>query len=156
MTLTWRKTTIAFAFLLATQLPISAQEREWVLDAQDKDTFIVFGVPNTTDMGLSLWCKIGEKSISLFAPMPRNIKSKAAKVALKLDDVEFPLHPKFSREEGNETVEAELKPRDKIMTALKSSDRIGLHIANHTTVFPTEGANFSEFSRLCEASAVSN
>lgn len=122
-----------------------AQEREWQLDAQGEDSYLVFGVPNTADIGMSLWCKLGQKTVSIFAPLPNTVAATDAKVSLKIDAQEFPLQPKFT----NKTFEAELKPSDEIMTAIASTERIGLVIADHVTVFPTEGANFFEFSRLC-------
>jgi hypothetical protein len=129
-------------------LHVLAQEREWQLDAQGEDAFLVFGVPNTTDMGISLWCKI--------APVPHNVKPVNVKVALKVDDTEFALKPKFNSGQGNATIEAELEPRDEILAALASTQRIGLHIADHTTIFPTEGANFFEFNKLCTTAPISN
>lgn len=45
-----------------------AQEREWLLDAADEDAFLVFGVPETDDVGVSLWCKIGSGKVKLFFP----------------------------------------------------------------------------------------
>jgi hypothetical protein len=149
---------IAAALMLALLYPVkaTAQEREWQLDAQGEDAFLVFGVPNTTDMGISFWCKIGEKTMSLYAPLPHNLKSIGAKVALKIDSATFPLEPKFNTEKGATTVEALLKPQDEIFEALNETARIALLIANHKAVFPTEGANFRAFNSLCATAPVSN
>jgi hypothetical protein len=149
---------IAAALMLALIYPMNAmaQEREWQLDAQGEDAFLVFGVPNTTDMGMSLWCKIGQKTMSFYAPMPHTLKSTNAAVALKIGTAAFPLKPKFTTENGSITLEAELQPQDKILEALTSTESVALLIASHMTVFPTEGANFQEFNALCLTAPVSN
>ncbi len=49
--------------------PAFAQEREWLLDAVEEDVFLVFGVPDTNDVGVSFWCKIGTGVVSVFAPL---------------------------------------------------------------------------------------
>ena len=41
--------------VLATGGP-SAQERQWSLDAGDQDAYLIFGVPDSDDVGVSLWC----------------------------------------------------------------------------------------------------
>jgi hypothetical protein len=133
-----------------------AQEREWQLDAQGEDAYLVFGVPGTADIGISLWCKIGEKTMSIFAPIPRTVKSSDAKVALEIEGQEYALNPKINSDQNNPTLEAELLPRDEIFSAIASAERIGLVIADHKSVFPTEGANFFEFNKLCTTAPVSN
>lgn len=145
---------IFIAVLLSQQC--QAQEREWQLDAQGEDAYLVFGVPNTADIGISLWCKVGEKNISVFAPVPRTVKRHEAKVALQIGDRDYPLQPKFTEDPNNITLEAELLPRDELLAAIAAAERIGLVIADHKSVFPTEGANFLEFNKLCTTAPVSN
>ena len=50
--------------------PALAQERAWTLDAATEDAFLVFGVPQTEDVGFSLWCKIGSGKITMMTPEP--------------------------------------------------------------------------------------
>jgi hypothetical protein len=146
---------IVFTFIMP--LHIMAQEREWQLDAQGDDAYLVFGVPNTADIGISLWCKIGEKNINVFAPVPSTVKKPVkANVKLLVEDREYPLKPKINNDQNNNTLEAELLPRDEIFSAIASAERIGLVIADHKSVFPTEGANFFEFNKLCTTAQVSN
>ena len=33
-----------------------AQERIWTLDQTDAEVYLVFGVPETDDVGVSFWC----------------------------------------------------------------------------------------------------
>ena len=150
--------TVFAAIFFTALLPLEAlaQEREWQLDAQGEDAYLVFGVPSTADIGISLWCKIGQKTVSVFAPVPSNVKSIGAKVTLLIDDRKYPLKPKFNTDTNNTTLEAELQPRDEILSVIATVERVGLQIANHKSVFPTEGANFSEFAKLCKTAPVSN
>lgn len=141
---------------LCTSMQVVAQEREWQLDAQDEDAYLVFGVPSTADIGISFWCKIGEKTVNVFAPVPETVKSVGAKVSILIADHEYHLKPKFNTDQNTATLEAELKPSAEILTAMTSAERISLKIADHNSVFPTEGANFTEFNKLCTTSPVSN
>lgn len=142
--------------ILVTPLSAIAQEREWQLDAQGEDAYLVFGVPNTDDIGISLWCKIGEKTVSIFAPIPPTIKSVDATIALQIDEREYRLKPKINTENNNPTLEAELQPSEELMSAIAVAERIGLQIGDHKSVFPTEGANFTEFNKLCTTAPVNN
>lgn len=36
--------------------PAKAQEREWSLDASDQEAYLIFGVADSDDVGVSLWC----------------------------------------------------------------------------------------------------
>jgi hypothetical protein len=151
--------TIAAAIIFTLPMPLHsiAQEREWQLDAQGEDAYLVFGVPNTADIGISLWCKIGEKSVSVFAPVPSTVKKPVkANVKLLVEDREYPLKPKINDDQNTTTLEAELLPRDEILSAIAVAERIGLVIADHKSVVPTEGANFFEFNKLCTTAPVSN
>jgi hypothetical protein len=148
---------IALVFVtLVSPLNAFAQEREWQLDAQGEDAYLVFGVPNTADIGISLWCKIGEKKFSVFAPVPPNVKAVDAPVALQVEDFKYALRPKFNSDQNNVTMEAELQPSEKILAAIATAERIALHIGDHKSVFPTEGANIFAFSKLCTTAPVNN
>jgi hypothetical protein len=151
--------TIAAAIIFTLPMPLysMAQEREWQLDAQGEDAYLVFGVPNTADIGISLWCKIGEKSVSVFAPVPSTVKKPVkANVKLLVEEREYLLKPKINDDQNTTTLEAELLPRDEILSAIAAAERIGLVVADHKSVFPTEGANFFEFNKLCTTAPVSN
>jgi hypothetical protein len=149
--------TAAFASLMMA-LPQAgiAQEREWQLDAQGEDAYLVFGVPNTADIGISLWCKLGQTSVSVFAPVPFNIKPDTTKMILKIESRDYALKPTFNTTDTTPTVEAELEPREEMLSALASAERITLVLGDHKSVFPMEGANFFEFNKLCTTAPVSN
>ena len=50
----------SLALLLALGLASGAahaQERDWALDASDQEAYLIFGVSDTDDVGVSLWCR---------------------------------------------------------------------------------------------------
>ena len=48
-----------------------AQERVWSLDTPANQAYLIFGVPDTEDVGLSLWCEVGKGQMALYIPEPR-------------------------------------------------------------------------------------
>ena len=47
---------------------VLAQERQWALDTADNDAFLVFGVAESDDVGISFWCTIGSDKLKVFVP----------------------------------------------------------------------------------------
>jgi hypothetical protein len=139
----------ALAFPISTHMPCAAQEREWLLDTTGEDAFLVFGVPSTTDMGISFWCKLGGKHISVFAPVPHQEKPQQTKVSLEIKTDIFPLAVKFNTDQSGATLEAKLTPQDKIIADFSTTERFTLRVGSHVSVFPTEGAGFADLGKLC-------
>ncbi len=140
-----------FALGLALQLCAAssfAQEREWVLDAAEEDVYLLFGVPNTTDVGVSFWCKISTGKISLFAPAPAN-QSKLRKVTLEVGKATFDLNATLSEESRQVSLEAKLLPQDKILAELQTAERFSLTVGKHKSIYPLSGADFSGLLKFC-------
>ncbi len=133
---------------------VFAQEREWVLDAADEDAFLVFGVAQTDDVGMSFWCKIGSGKINLLAPEynagvnPSLTETLALTVAGKTFNVMG--RRSFGAEPGSGSVEAELALNDPLFDAVKSADRFSLTASGHKSVYPTVGADFDGLLKLCQ------
>ena len=49
---------LTVSLIAAATASTAAQERQWTLDASDEDAYLIFGVPESDDVGLSLWCPI--------------------------------------------------------------------------------------------------
>jgi hypothetical protein len=130
--------------LVITATPAFAQEREWSLGASGQDVFLAFGVPETADIGVSFWCKIGGKDVSLFAPIlgPSN---DATKVSLDVEGHAYELGAKIS----DGSIEAALKPQGDVIAALKAADRFALNIGSHKTTYPLDGADFDGLVAMC-------
>ena len=56
-----------------------AQEREWTLDASDQEAYLIFGVADTDDVGVSLWCPAKKGVVNLFVPRPTAELQKLAR-----------------------------------------------------------------------------
>ncbi len=132
------------ALLIGLASPAVAQEREWSLGASGEDVFLAFGVPETVDIGVSFWCRIGGKGVSLFAPVP-GPSTDALKVALDVGGNAYDLHAKIS----DGSIEAALKPQGDVLAALKAADRFALTIGKHKTTFPLAGADFDGLVAMC-------
>jgi hypothetical protein len=143
---------IAGLVLACLMLPAHAQEREWTLDAADEDVYLLFGVPNTTDVGVSFWCKISSREVSLFTPLPPNTSSLPT-ISLIIDATTYTLTPTASADQNSNTIEAKLQPQDKIISELEKAERFTLMLDKHKAVYPLEGADFSNLLKLCAARA---
>jgi hypothetical protein len=136
---------ILSAALFAT--PALAQERQWVLDVAGEDVFLAFGVPSTNDVGVSFWCKIGKKDVSLFSPLVNS--EKHPKLKLAVGSRNFSLVAKINDNEGAKTIEALLKPQNKILDALETEERFEVSIGKHTVTYPLADADFKGMMKLC-------
>jgi hypothetical protein len=136
-----------FAWAILSSIAI-AQEREWVLDAADEDVYLLFGVPNTADVGVSFWCKISTGSVSVFAPLPAAmITPKSVTMTLGETAYELPTTP--SDEADPKTIEAKLVPQDKILEKLQSAESFTFTVGQHKAVYPLEGADFPALQKIC-------
>jgi hypothetical protein len=135
---------LSVAVLIGLASPAVAQEREWSLGAAGEDVFMAFGVPETADIGVSFWCKIGGKDVSLFAPLP-GLSNGLQRVSLGVGQKIYELHPKIN----DGSIEAALKPQGDVLAALKAADRFALTIGKHKTTFPLAGADFDGLLAMC-------
>ena len=144
-------TLIATYIFVAT--PAHAQEREWTLDAASEDAFLVFGVPQTEDVGVSLWCKIGSGKITLMTPESGSKlrDGVAAPMAVSVQGKTYGLQGRTSigSDAGSGSVETELKPNDPLFEALEKADRFSLEAAGHKTTFPLLDADVAGLLKLC-------
>lgn len=140
----------AVLFAVAFSAPAIAQEREWSLGAAGDDVFMAFGVPETPDIGVSFWCRIGSKAVSVFTPLPmlKGPDKKALQLSLGVNDRNYVLSAKVGGD-GGSTLEAVLKPQAELLAALMATDRFSLTIGKHKTTFPLNGADFAGLLAMC-------
>jgi hypothetical protein len=139
-----------FAFIFSAVLfatPAMSQERQWVLDVAGEDVFLAFGVPSTNDVGISFWCKIGKKDVSLFSPLVE--AERHPKLKLAVGSKSFPLQAKINDNDGAKTIEAVLVPRKQILRALESEERFEVSIGKHKVTYPLADADFGGLLKLC-------
>src|ERR1700753_3727680 len=78
------KSALLAGILFAQATPLMAQEREWSLNSTNTQSYLVFGVPDTDDVGLSFWCETGKSTISAFLPEPSLALKRGQKLTMKL------------------------------------------------------------------------
>ncbi len=141
--------------MIAVLLPgvACAQEREWILDAAEDDAFLVFGVPETDDVGVSFWCKIGSGKIKIFFPegSPELKPDTTANFKIVIDGKESSLSGQATANEmtGATSIEVELPLDDPLVGTLQKADRFSAEIGGHTMVFPLLESDLGGLLRLC-------
>ena len=143
--------TTLFWLTVASVSSAFGQERQWLLDAADQDVFLIFGVAETNDVGVSFWCKIGTQKISAFTTVPPGSAASGSTtpVELSANGAAFLLAGAVSPGDQQATLEAPLSPQDKIIETLKESERFNLRIGDHIATYPLAGADFDGLIRLC-------
>lgn len=139
--------------LLAAVSSVQAQERQWSLDASGEDAFLVFGVPETDDVGLSFWCKIGSGTVSMFYPVPwTDLKDNATvRIRVEAGRTKLVLRGKAtsSSEGGKASLEVTLRPDSEIFTAMKNNEYVVLRVLAHKASYPLEGTDIDGLLSLC-------
>lgn len=152
-----KTTLLATALFCAALMPVPAfaQEREWLLDAADQDAFLVFGVPETDDVGVSLWCKLGSGKVKLFFPegSPDLKPEETADFVITVDGRAHTLKGSTSANAmtGATSIEAELPVDDPVLGELLKADRFAARIASHELTFPLVDAGLENLLKICRS-----
>lgn len=132
-----------------------AQEREWTLDASEEDAYLIFGVPESDDVGVSLWCPIGKGVVSLFLPIPTEQapkgKGKAMPVTVTAGAVTEKLRGKvdYNPESAISSIEAEIAADHPLVAAMRTADRFSVKAGEQDIVFPLFGSDLEGLLALC-------
>jgi hypothetical protein len=144
---------LAFLVLATLTTAAAAQERQWSLDASDQDAYLVFGVPDTEDVGLSLWCPIRQGSVNLFVPEEADTFGKAKTAAMEVTagslTERFTGSVEVNEEAGLASLEARLDVSDKLFEAMTKADRLTIRIGKKETVYPLYDADVPGLLDLC-------
>jgi len=142
-----------FVTLVALPSSLSAQEREWTFDTGEEDAYLIFGVPDTDDVGVSFWCTLGMGEIRMFVPEAgENLEAgKTVDVEVSAGDKKFTLagETAVNEESGSTSIEVHLKTDSPLFPALATADRFTVTANKETSVFPLEGADFESLLRVC-------
>jgi hypothetical protein len=141
------------AIVVVSCAPALAQEREWTFDTGDQDAFLIFGVPQTDDSGVSFWCPIGSGEIHIFVPeTSAKLKPDAAvHIDVAIGDKTFGYEGKAqaNEESGVPSAEAVIDAKDAVFAALQSADRFTVTVPGDSEVYPLAGADFPSLLRTC-------
>lgn len=142
--------------LASAALPVSAQEREWVFDTSDEDAYLVFGVPDSDDAGVSFGCTLRSGEIRMFVPeagddLKPNDKVKFV-ITVAGKDFTFDGTTTANEMSTTTSAEAEIKPDDSLFAELRKADRFTIKTGTEENTFPLEGADFESLIRACSKS----
>ncbi len=144
---------ILTALALGTNLAI-AQERVWNLDRTDQEAYLVFGVPETDDVGVSFWCTLGSGIVKIYIPEADPSLKPAESVDIKLEiaSKSYPLKGKTSVNEEAATIslEAELKTSDPLFSALREANHFAVRVGASNHTFPLGEADFANLLEVCK------
>jgi hypothetical protein len=133
-----------------------AQEREWSLDASDDEAYLIFGVPETDDVGLSLWCPIGKGLVNVYLPVttseiPRaNDKSAPLTISAGDQTATFRGKADVNPEAAVSSVEAEIAVDHPVLKALLTADRFKVSSGAFEVIYPLYDADVAGLLDLCK------
>ncbi len=132
---------------------VAAQERQWTLDASDQDAYLIFGVPESDDVGLSFWCPIRKGVVNVFVPEAIGALPANQKVSVIMEaggqSVTLEGTTEVNEEAGVSSVEVQLPAEHAFLDALKTGDRLKVKVAKEETVFPIYEADLEGLLALC-------
>jgi hypothetical protein len=150
-------TTLALALILGVLTPLAwAQEREWRFDTGEEEAYLVFGVPETDDVGVSFWCTIGLGEIRVFFPEAGENLAVGQTVAIELEvggkRFSFTGETAANEEAGTTSAETSVESDNPVFSAFLASDRFNVKLGKEESVFPLQGADFESLRRVCSRS----
>ena len=151
------KSALFAGILLAQASPLLAQEREWSLNSTDTQSYLVFGVPDTDDVGLSFWCETGKTTLSAFLPEPVLKLKRGQKVTMKLvvDGKTTSLPAVADKDDGTGifTVEGKFSEKSPLLDDLKKGDSVTVSVLSHSSTYPLGDADFDALINTCNGTA---
>ena len=131
-----------------------AQERVWILDQSDQEIFLVFGVPDTDDIGISFWCTQKSGIVRFYLPesVPKQKFARTIDLKMEVASKTYPFKSKASlnEESGTLSLETELKASDPIFSALGSANHFAVKVGSRNHVFPLGEADLPGFLDACK------
>src|SRR6476659_5016401 len=151
----WRRHAMC-ALLMLVALPAAAQERQWTFDTADEEAYLVFGVPDSEDTGISFDCTVQSGEIRVFVPEAGDdLKpDQKIKVVISANGKDFTYDGLTSLNEMAATTSAEaaIQAGDSLFSDLRSTDRFTVKTGPDENTFPLEGSDFDSLVRACSKS----
>ncbi len=144
---------LSVSLIAACTASASAQERQWSLDASDQDAYLIFGVPESDDVGISLWCTVQKGEINIFLPEgdPAEKPGKDVTLTLTAGEVsaDFKGKTEVNEEAGTTSVEAKAPDTLPIFAAMLKADRLHVKTGSADDVFPLIDADLQGLFAVC-------
>ena len=130
-----------------------AQERQWSLDASDQDAYLIFGVPESDDVGISLWCTVQKGEINIFLPEGDAAEKPGKDVTLTLTaggvSAELKGKTETNEEAGTTSVEVKVPDTLPVFAAMLKADRFHVKTGSVDDVFPLADADLQGLFDIC-------
>lgn len=132
-----------------------AQEREWTLDASDQEAYLIFGVPDSDDVGVSLWCPARKGIVNLYVPRPTPELQKLARRKLPMtvvvggETATFAGKVDINASAPTSSVEVEMPADGPLLKAFQSADRFTVKVNQQEVIFPLYDADVAGLVDLC-------
>ncbi len=132
-----------------------AQERDWALDASDQEAYLIFGVADTDDVGVSLWCRTRKDMVNLYVPRPtaelERLDRRKVPLTVKAGEETATFAGKIDLNRGypSSSVEVEMPVDNPLLKALEKADRFSVKIGDQEVVFPLYNADVTALLGLC-------
>ena len=151
----WQRCVLA-AVLACAAIPALAQEREWIFDTADEDAYLVFGVPESEDTGISFGCALQSGEIRVFVPEAGDELKPDQKVKLMIavggKDFTYDAVTSLNEMEMTISAEAPIPAGDALFAELRKADRFMVKTGTEENTFPLEGSDFESLVRACSKS----
>lgn len=132
-----------------------AQEREWSLDASEDEAYLIFGVADTEDVGVSLWCPVKKGEVSLFVPQPTEVLQKLKRKTIPIKVTAGKVASTFtgkvviSPDAATSSVETQIPVSHPLLKAMQGADRFEVKLGKEDVVFPLYDADIAGLLDLC-------
>lgn len=131
----------------------AAQEREWTLDASDQDAYLIFGVPESDDVGISMWCPIGQGVVNVFIPQTASGLTAGKTVDMTItagdETASFKAKTETNEDAGTTSAEAQVAAAHAIFSAMTKADSFKVTVAADEIAFPLFEADVPGLIALC-------
>lgn len=132
-----------------------AQEREWTLDASEQEAYLIFGVADSDDVGVSLWCPARKGMVNLYVPRPTaelrklNRHKVPMTVTAGSETETFGGKIDISADSPSSSVEVEMPVDSPLLKAMEKADRFTVKVDAQEVVFPLYDADIPGLLDLC-------
>jgi hypothetical protein len=148
-----RAAALSFLTLIALSNSGSAQERIWQTDITESEAYLVFGVPETDDVGVSFWCSLKQGTIKVFLPragvdLQPDTEAEMV-IAIAGRNYSFKGKTAPNEMDSDTSIEGELAADAPVFDALLTADRFSVIVSKSTAVFPLADADLKGLLTVC-------
>jgi hypothetical protein len=151
----WSRCLLSAVFGLAA-MPALAQEREWIFDTGDEDAYLIFGVPESEDAGISFGCTLRSGEIRVFVPEAGEGLKPGRKIKLTITvagrDFVYDALTMANEMATTTSAEAAIPADDDLFADLRKTDRFKVKTGTEENTYPLEDSDFESLVRACSKS----